>query len=131
MFAAPTIMRRLVDVAKARGTAGVGLHSVIYAGGSNIHSRELEEVLLSRDAVHDVAVVEQGDAEGGEVVVAFVMCHAGADVVEAALDLLCRAQIARFKRPNASLFVEALPKNNYGKVLKTNLRARLIEATPT
>jgi long-chain acyl-CoA synthetase len=43
----------------------------------------------------------------------------------AALDVLCLAQIARFKRPKRYVFVDALPKNNYGKVLKTALRQQL------
>ena len=59
------------------------------------------------------------------IVVAFVVLQAGADVTEAALDAHCLAEIARFKRPKRYIFVSALPKNNYGKVLKTELRARL------
>ncbi|MEK9645727.1 MAG: long-chain fatty acid--CoA ligase, partial [Alphaproteobacteria bacterium] len=47
----------------------------------------------------------------------------GAEVREAELDALCLEEIARFKRPKAYRFIDALPKNNYGKVLKTKLRA--------
>ena len=50
------------------------------------------------------------------------MPRAGAQVTAEALDALCLERIARFKRPRAYRFVEALPKNNYGKVLKTALR---------
>ncbi|TMM53055.1 AMP-binding protein [Sulfitobacter sabulilitoris] len=100
---------------------------MIISGGSNIYPREVEDVLLSHPGVHEVAVVGQADPEWGEVVVAFVVGHEGQTVDTAALDALCLARIARFKRPKAYHFVAALPKNNYGKVLKTDLRARLHE----
>ncbi|WP_238367276.1 AMP-binding protein [Mesobacterium pallidum] len=98
---------------------------MIISGGSNIYPREVEEVLLTHPAVHEVAIVGQPDPEWGEVVVAFVVRHPGAEVDEAALDALCLAHIARFKRPKIYHFTDALPKNNYGKVLKTELRSRL------
>jgi len=97
---------------------------VIISGGSNIYPREVEEVLLTHPAVSEVAVVGQADPEWGEIVVAFVV-RAGAEVGPAELDALCLERIARFKRPKGYRFVEALPKNNYGKVLKTELRAFL------
>jgi long-chain acyl-CoA synthetase len=98
---------------------------LIISGGSNIYPREVEEALLSLDGVAEVAVVGAPDPEWGESVVAFVVLQAGADVNEADLDRHCLAQIARFKRPKRYRFVEALPKNNYGKVLKTALRETL------
>ena len=98
---------------------------VIISGGSNIYPREVEEVLLSHPSVHEVAVVGQSDPEWGEVVVAFVVLHPGHGVEESTLDALCLDRIARFKRPKAYRFVDALPKNNYGKVVKTELRALL------
>jgi long-chain acyl-CoA synthetase len=67
------------------------------------------------------------DAEWGEVVVAFVVPRAGAALAPDALDAHCLAHIARFKRPKRYVLVEALPKNNYGKVLKTELRRRLAD----
>ena len=98
---------------------------LLISGGSNIYPREVEEVLLTAPGVAEVAVVGAPDAEWGEVVVAFVVPAAGAAMSEAALDAHCLARIARFKRPKRYVFVDALPKNNYGKVLKTDLRARL------
>ena len=92
---------------------------VIISGGSNIYPREVEEVLLRHPGVREVSVVGQADAEWGEVVVAFVV----GDAVDAqALDATCLQHIARFKRPKHYRFIDALPKNNYGKVLKTALR---------
>lgn len=98
---------------------------MIISGGSNIYPREVEEVLLSHPSVHEVSVVGQKDEEWGELVVAFVVRHAGKEVEAPALDALCLERIARFKRPKDYRFVTALPKNNYGKVLKTELRAML------
>ena len=98
---------------------------VIISGGSNIYPREVEEVLLTHPAVHEVAVVGRQDQEWGEIVVAFVACHPGQNVSEAELDKLCLDRIARFKRPKHYHFPAALPKNNYGKILKTDLRQQL------
>ena len=98
---------------------------LIISGGSNVYPREVEEVLLSHPGLHEVAVVGQPHEEWGEVVVAFAVTRDGAEATEKELDELCLSRIARFKRPKAYYFVEELPKNNYGKVLKTDLRARL------
>jgi len=95
---------------------------VIISGGSNIYPREIEEVLLAHPCVREVSVVGRKDPEWGEVVIAFVV---GDGVAAAELDALCLAHIARFKRPKEYRFVDALPKNNYGKVLKTELRRQL------
>lgn len=98
---------------------------MIISGGSNIYPREVEEVLLTHPSVSEVSIVGQADPEWGEVVVAFVVLRGGADLDAAALDAHCLAQIARFKRPKRYIEIDALPKNNYGKVLKTDLRERL------
>lgn len=100
---------------------------MIISGGSNIYPREVEEVLLSHPDVSEVAVVGRAHPEWGEEVVAFVVGNAQPD----ALDALCLNQIARFKRPKEYVFVPELPKNNYGKVLKTDLRTRLQEEEDT
>ncbi len=97
---------------------------MIISGGSNIYPREVEEVLLTDPAVREVAVVGRPDPEWGEVVVAFIAAAPGAQVDPQALDRLCLDRIARFKRPKQYVQVTGLPKNNYGKVLKTELRAR-------
>ena len=95
---------------------------VIISGGSNIYPREVEEVLLKHPAVREASVVGRADPEWGEIVVAFVVAD---DLTSAELDALCLDHIARFKRPKEYHFVDSLPKNNYGKVLKTELRQRL------
>ena len=91
---------------------------LVISGGSNIYPREVEEVLLAHPKVREVSVIGRPDREWGEVVVAYVVGEASA----AELDALCLAHIARFKRPKDYVFVDSLPKNNYGKILKTELR---------
>ncbi len=98
---------------------------LLISGGSNIYPREVEEVLLTAPGVAEVAVVGAPDPEWGEVVVAFVVARPGDAIDTAALDAHCLAHIARFKRPKRYVVVDALPKNHYGKVLKTALRERL------
>ena len=94
---------------------------LIISGGTNIYPREIEEVLLTHPAVAQAAVIGRRDAEWGEIVVAYVV-RRDIDVDEAVLDAHCLANVARFKRPKVYHFVAELPKNNYGKVLKTTLR---------
>jgi long-chain acyl-CoA synthetase len=91
---------------------------VIISGGSNIYPREVEEVLLKHNRVREVSVIGRPDAEWGEIVVAYVV----GDTTANDLDRLCLDEIARFKRPKDYVFVDQLPKNNYGKILKTELR---------
>jgi long-chain acyl-CoA synthetase len=92
---------------------------VIISGGSNIYPREVEEVLTRHARVREVSVIGRPDREWGEVVVAYIV----GDAPAGELDALCLDAIARFKRPKDYVFIDALPKNNYGKILKTELRA--------
>ena len=94
---------------------------MIITGGSNVYPREVEEVLMQHPDIVEASVVGRAHPEWGEEVVAFIVGQAE----EGALDELCLAHIARFKRPKAYLRVGELPKNNYGKVLKTELREML------
>jgi len=98
---------------------------LIISGGSNIYPREVEEVLLRHPAVREAAVVGRRHTEWGEEVVACIVARgdvADRAALVRALDALCLDSIARFKRPRDYRFVEDLPKNNAGKVLKTALR---------
>ena len=98
---------------------------MIISGGSNIYPREIEEVLLRHPAVLECSVVGRAHADWGEEVIAFVVFKSGASTSMRELDDLCLENIARFKRPKGYRLVESLPKNNYGKVLKTSLRQAL------
>jgi acyl-CoA synthetase (AMP-forming)/AMP-acid ligase II len=97
---------------------------MIISGGANIYPREIEEVLLRHPAVVECSVVGRPHPEWGEEVVAFVVRKNSVSPDD--LEKLCLDNIARFKRPREYRFVEALPKNNYGKVLKTELRRLLV-----
>jgi long-chain acyl-CoA synthetase len=92
---------------------------LIISGGANIYPREVEEVLLTHPKVREASVIGRPDPEWGEIVVAYVAGEASVDE----LDHLCLEQIARFKRPKDYIVLPTLPKNNYGKILKTELRA--------
>jgi long-chain acyl-CoA synthetase len=98
---------------------------LIISGGSNIYPREVEEVLLRHPAVQEVAVIGRPHPDWGEEVIAFVVIRSGSTVEEEVLDQLCLDAIARYKRPKVYKFVHELPKNNYGKVVKSALRARI------
>lgn len=102
---------------------------LIISGGMNIYPREVEEALLLHPGVKAVSVVGRPDPEWGETVVAFVVPADGVDAADAPtvddLDRLCLDRIARYKRPKDYRFVDSLPTNNYGKVLKRELRDRL------
>ncbi|HHL20445.1 MAG TPA: long-chain fatty acid--CoA ligase [Aliiroseovarius sp.] len=100
---------------------------LIISGGSNIYPREVEEVLLTHPKVHEVSVVGRKSAEWGEEVVAFVVPSGEAPPTPEELDALCLAQIARYKRPKRYYLLQELPKSNYGKILKRQLRDELEE----
>ena len=115
---------------------------LIISGGSNIYPREVEEALLLHPQVAEVSVVGRAHPEWGEEVIAFVVVRAapgsamagdtgaaragGMPLDAHALDAHCLDHIARFKRPKQYRFVDALPKNEAGKVLKTELRKQLV-----
>ena len=94
---------------------------MIISGGSNIYPREVEEVLLLYPRVLEVSIVGRKHEDWGEEVVAYVVSRDGASIEKSELDQICLDHIARFKRPKKYIFIDALPKNNYGKVLKAEL----------
>lgn len=99
---------------------------LIISGGMNIYPREVEETLLRHPGVGAVSVVGRPDPEWGESVVAFVVAADDTPAPEVdQLDQLCLDHIARYKRPKDYRFVPSLPTNNYGKVVKRELRDQL------
>ena len=99
------------------------LKDMILSGGENIAGSEIERVLYEHGSVLEVAVVGRPDDRWGEVPVAFVALRPGAPATAAELVEHCRSQLARFKVPKEVVFVDALPRNPSGKVLKRELRA--------
>lgn len=97
---------------------------MILSGGVNVYPREVEEVLHMHPGVADVAVVGQPDERWGERVVAVVVAK-GSPPSEEDLLAFCRTQLAGFKLPKEFVFVQSLPRNAAGKVLKRELRDSL------
>ncbi|HEY4244360.1 MAG TPA: fatty acyl-CoA synthetase [Kofleriaceae bacterium] len=97
---------------------------VIKTGGVIVASREVEEALFSHPAVHEVAVIPLPHPKWIESVTAVVVCKPGHTVTADELIEHARARLAPFKVPKAVHFVDALPKNTAGKLLKRELRAR-------
>ena len=100
------------------------LKDMIVSGGENIASSEVERVLYEHGTVAEVAVVGRPHERWGEVPVAYVVLSAGATATAEELIEHCRGQLAKFKVPNDVTFIDALPRNPSGKVLKRELRDR-------
>ncbi len=97
---------------------------MIISGGANIYPREVEEIICTHPAVHEVAVVGVPDEKWGESVRAVVVLRPGARATEAEIIEHCRLHLASYKKPASVDFLPELPKNAYGKVLKRELRER-------
>jgi len=100
---------------------------MIISGGENIYPREIEEVLIQHRDVREVAVIGVPDEKWGESIKAVVSLNPGHTVTEEELISFCKENIASFKKPKSIDFVDELPKNNYGKILKRELRAKYWE----
>ncbi|MBK5542066.1 AMP-binding protein [Pseudomonas sp. TH05] len=101
---------------------------VIISGGSNIYPREVEEALAQHPAVFEVCVVGEPHPQWGESVVAFVVARDGAVLDQQQLNAWFVQRMASFKKPTKYVFRKELPRNSYGKILKTELRLSLMEA---
>lgn len=98
---------------------------MILTGGENVYPREVEEVLYEHPAVLEAAVLGAPDPKWGEKVVAVVCRREGRSVDEAELVAWCRERIASYKKPKHVVFIDVLPRNASGKVLKRELRERI------
>ena len=95
------------------------------SGGSNIYPREIEEKILTHEAIAEVAVVGIPDPVWGEVGVAVCVPRPGAAIDEAELLAWMATRIARYKVPKRVFFWDALPKSGYGKIPKRLVRDEL------
>ena len=94
---------------------------MIVSGGENVFPREVEELLLAHEAIADVAAIGVEDEEFGQRLKAFVVLEAGFSIDEQAVKDHVRSNLARYKVPREVVFVEDLPRNPSGKVLKREL----------
>jgi acyl-CoA synthetase (AMP-forming)/AMP-acid ligase II len=109
------------------------MKDMIITGGENVYSREVEEVVYTHPAVSEAAVVGLPDPQWGERVTAVVVLREGATATEADIIATCRDRLAGFKSPKSVYFVDEIPKNVSGKILKRDIReelGRTIEGTP-
>lgn len=95
---------------------------MIISGGENIYPKELEDVLYSHPDILEAAVVGIPDPQWGEAVKAFIVLKPGKQMTEEQVIRFCQNSIASYKKPRAIEFMESLPRNATGKVLKTVLR---------
>ena len=95
---------------------------MIISGGENIYPREIEEVIVTMAGIREVAVIGVPDPKWGEAVHAVVSLEPGACVTADEIIECCRDNIASYKKPKSVEFVDELPKNNYGKIVKKDLR---------
>jgi acyl-CoA synthetase (AMP-forming)/AMP-acid ligase II len=96
---------------------------MIISGGSNVYAREVEEALLRLPGLKEVAVIGLPHRKWGEMVAA-VLVPQGEQLPTADLEAFCRREIADYRRPKQFFWVDSLPRNAYGKVLKRQLRDR-------
>ena len=99
---------------------------MIISGGENIYPAEIENVLLACPGVRDVAVIGQPNAKWGESPLAIVV-RGDTTLCEADVLAHCQGKLARFKQPKAVRFVDEIPRNPSGKILKRILRERFPE----
>ena len=103
---------------------------VVISGGMNVYSKEVESVLYRHPAVLEAAVIGLPDEEWGEMVTAVIALKPGQEASTEALVDLCKASLAGYKKPRKVVFLDELPKNPSGKILKRVLRENLA-AMPT
>lgn len=101
---------------------------LIIRGGFNVYPREIEEVLFAHPAIIEAAVIGKPDERLGEEVVAVVALHDGQEVSADELTAYCKERLAAYKYPREFRFMDELPKNATGKILKTVLRKTTPEA---
>jgi fatty-acyl-CoA synthase len=96
---------------------------MIISGGENIYPREIEDVLFRLAGVADAAVIGVPDEKWGEAVKAVIQVKDGMTLTEADVRAHCRANLGGFKQPSSVDFIDEIPRNLSGKVLKKDLRA--------
>jgi acyl-CoA synthetase (AMP-forming)/AMP-acid ligase II len=101
---------------------------MIVSGGENLFPREVEDLLSDLEGIDEVAVLGVEDDQFGQRLAAFVVLEEGASLDEAAVKAHVRANLANYKVPRSVWFLDELPRNQTGKVLKRELRQRFPDA---
>lgn len=96
------------------------------SGGENVYPAEVEQVIFSIEGVADVGVIGVPHERWGETGMAIVVKKPGTEVSEALILETCKQQLARFKVPSSVIFVDELPRNAAGKILKRALREQFV-----
>jgi acyl-CoA synthetase (AMP-forming)/AMP-acid ligase II len=94
---------------------------MIVSGGENVFPKEVEDLLARHDAVSDVAAVGVADKDFGQRLRAFVVLESGKQASEEELQGYVKQNLARYKVPREIVFIDELPRNATGKVLKREL----------
>nr|MDQ2887421.1 AMP-binding protein [Chloroflexota bacterium] len=97
------------------------------SGGENVYPAEVEAVLITHPEIADAAVIARPDAKWGEVGLAVVVARTPGSLTPEAVIAYCNGKLARFKIPRSVVFLDELPRNAMGKVIKTELHARYAE----
>jgi long-chain acyl-CoA synthetase len=100
---------------------------LIIRGGFNLYPRDVEEILSTHEGVSEVAVVGIPDERMGEEMVACVVRKLDSNVTELELIQYCQQRLAKHKTPRRVIFLETLPRNGVGKILKTHLRKTAVD----
>jgi fatty-acyl-CoA synthase len=95
---------------------------MIVSGGENVYPAEIEKVIREIAGVSDVSVIGIADDKWGETPKAYIEIQAGATISPEEIESFCRAKLAGYKVPRHIEFIETLPRNPTGKVLKKELR---------
>ena len=97
------------------------IKDMIISGGENVYPAEIENVLLQHEGIADAAVIGQDSEKWGESPFAIIVRN-NSDLSEDEVLAHCNGKLARFKLPKAAVFIDAIPRNPSGKVLKRLLR---------
>jgi long-chain acyl-CoA synthetase len=100
------------------------IKDMVISGGVNIYPREIEEVLVKHPEIAEAAIVGVPDERWGERLKAFIVAAPGSELDAEGVTAYCEARISRMKTPKDVEFIEQIPRNANGKVLKTELRKR-------
>jgi acyl-CoA synthetase (AMP-forming)/AMP-acid ligase II len=101
---------------------------MIVSGGENVYPIEVERVLDGHPAVEDVTVLGVDDEQFGQRLAAFVVLKPGASATAEVLKQYVREQLANYKVPREIVFLDQLPRNAVGKILRKELKAHLVSA---